>query len=61
MVQGLNGDFLGWVGTGSLDLWQSEYLNGKNFRRKFIDNISSEYREKHIKFGVILGFRTKLR
>lgn len=31
----------------SLDGWQSEYLRGKSFRRKFIDNTSSvEYRGK---------------
>lgn len=45
----------------SLDWWQSEHLSGKSFRRKFIDNISSmEYREKHVRFSVILGFRPKL-
>lgn len=45
----------------SLDWWQSEHFNGKSFRRKLIDNVSSvEYRRGHIKFSVILEFRLEL-
>ena len=45
----------------SLDWWQSEHFSGKSFRRKLIDNVSSvEYRKGHIKFSVILEFRSEL-